>query len=100
MSDQSAKIYCGNGKVIKTQYGDLMKLSLTAEDVQKLQENLNNNWVNIVVKERREVSPTGLTHYLEIDTWKPKEGSAPAENTSNKSANNTDDDISVEDLPF
>lgn len=65
------KIYAGLGKNIKTQYGDLLKLSFTKDDVQKLQDNLNNGWVNLVVKERREPSEKGTTHYLEIDQWKP-----------------------------
>lgn len=65
------KIYVGNGRNINTQYGDLLKLSFTAEDVQKLQDNLDNGWINLVVKERREPSEKGTTHYMEVDTWKP-----------------------------
>lgn len=68
------KIYCGNGKKIATQYGDMMKLSLTADDLTKMQANLSNGWINLNVKERREPSQGGMTHYLEIDTWKPEAG--------------------------
>ena len=70
------KIYAGLGKNIKTQYGDLLKISFTKDDVQKLQDNLNNGWVNLVVKERREPSEKGTTHYLEIDQWSPNKDSA------------------------
>ena len=104
MSDQGQKIYCGNGRVIKTQYGELMKLSFTAEDLQKMQENLSNGWINVVVKERRTPSEKGTTHYLEVDTWKPepRDGdSAPAPKASApaKPAENVEE-MSAEDLPF
>jgi len=100
MSDQ--KVYVGNAKVIKTQYGELTKMSLTAEDVEKLQQNLENGWINVVIKERREPSASGFTHYLEVDTWKPKEGGAPAE----PKASNPEPvpasvpEMAPEDLPF
>ena len=97
MADQ--KIYCGNGRVIKTQYGDLMKLSFTAEDVEKLQNSLDNGWVNVVVKERREVSDKGTTHYLEVDTWKPNsEGEGSSEPASKPSQNKAE--VTADDLPF
>ena len=98
------KVYVGNGKVIKTQYGDLTKLSLTADDVEKLQNSLDNGWVNVVIKERREPSATGFTHYLEVDTWKPtprEDGAAPAK--AKKAPAATPDNVhemAPEDLPF
>lgn len=97
MADE--KIYCGNGKVIKTQYGDLMKLSFTAEDLGKLQESLDNGWVNVVVKERREPSEKGTTHYLEVDNWKPNADASVAPKETKSAAKNVED-ISAEDLPF
>ena len=94
------KIYCGNGRVIKTQYGELMKLSFTAEDLQAMQDNLDNGWINVVVKERREPSEKGTTHYLEVDTWKPNQegGSAAPAKAPAKPAQT--DEVSAEDLPF
>jgi hypothetical protein len=106
MSDQNDKKYCGNAKVIKTQYGDLMKISMTEADVKILQESLDNGWVNLVIKERRSPSPKGLTHYLEVDTWKPSgdrpQTGAPKSAPAAKAANDpfTEDEISVDDLPF
>ena len=107
MSDQDQsqqRIYCGNGKKITTQYGDLMKLSFSAEDIQKLQDNLNNGWVNAVLKERREPSPAGTTHFIQIDTWKPKtqdgEAPAPAPKAAPAKAEADEEEISAEDLPF
>ena len=97
MADE--KIYCGNGKVIKTQFGDLMKLSFTAEDLEKMQNNLENGWVNVVVKERREPSERGTTHYLEVDKWKPKtDGGAPP--SSAAKAVDSSVEASADDLPF
>lgn len=103
MSDE--KIYVGNGKKITTQYGDLMKLSITAEDLEKMQANLNNGWININVKERREPSAGGMTHYLEVDNWKPDpnkgggDKSAPAPAADSKPIP-PQDELSPEDLPF
>ena len=85
----SNKIYIGSGKVTKTQYGDLTKISFTAEDVKKLQENLSNGWVNLVLKEKKTKVEGKPTHYLEVDTWKP--------NTT-ATINNAKDDNG--DLPF
>lgn len=85
------RIYVGNAKVIKTQYGELMKLSLNEEDVQRLQESVKGGWVNVVVKERKEPSKGGMTHYLEVDNWKPEKQEAQEVDT---------DTISAEDLPF
>lgn len=101
MSEQAQKVYVGNGRKIQTQYGELFKLSFSAEDVEKLQGQIDNGWVNVVIKERRSPSPSGLTHYLEVDTWKPaprEDGEAPAPKpvTAPKSA----DEISADDLPF
>ena len=103
MSDE--KVYVGNGKVIKTQYGDLTKLSLTADDVEKLQGCLDNGWVNVVIKERREPSATGFTHYLEVDTWKPTprdgdDAPASAKASADKPAAKNVAEMAPEDLPF
>ena len=67
------KKYCGTGKKIKTKFGDMLKISLTTEDIKVLQENLKNGWVNLDVKERREPSEKGNTHYLEINEFIPSE---------------------------
>lgn len=100
MSDE--KIYCGNGKVIKTQYGEMMSLSFSAEDLEKMQSNLSNGWINVNVKQRREPSERGTTHYLEVDNWKPDpnraSSSAPA--AAAKPAPASTSEASVEDLPF
>ncbi len=96
------KIYVGNGKKITTQYGDLMKLSITAEDLEKMQANLSNGWININIKERREPSAGGMTHYLEVDTWKPNSSQGGGKDEAPKAAKPApaQDDLQPEDLPF
>ncbi len=96
------KIYCGNGKKITTRYGDMMRLSLSESDLQALQDNLENGWVNVKVCERREPSQSGMTHYLEVDTWKPnqdRDDAAPAAAKAPAKPAQTDE-VSAEDLPF
>lgn len=103
------KIYCGNGKKFKTQYGDMMKLSLHPDDIEKLVQRSKETkdrggWVNIDLKERREPSEKGMTHYLEIDTWEPnQDGGNPAKKAAAKPAADEvqlDEEITAEDLPF
>lgn len=86
----SEKIYIGQGKIIKTQYGELTKISFSAEDVKKLQENLTNGWVNLVVKEKKNKVEGKPTHYLEVDTYKKPEAKAEEPEANTES----------DDLPF
>jgi hypothetical protein len=62
-------IYAGNGKVVETKYGGMMKLSLMEQDVLMLQQNLKDGWVNASLKKRKEPSKGGFTHYLQIDEY-------------------------------
>ncbi len=98
MADE--KIFVGNGKEITTQYGPLLKLSFSAEDVEKLQKNLENGWINVVVKKRREPSERGTTHYLEVDKWKPSGDYNPSAANKKTEQAPAGDEVSVEDLPF
>lgn len=69
----SEKIYCGNGKKIEfANGGHIIKLSLREEDLSKMLMHINEKgWVNVNVCRRREPGKTGMTHYLEVDQWKP-----------------------------
>ena len=73
----SEKIYCGSAKEIQTKYGPMMKLSLSSSDIEKMQANLDNGWVNVKVLEKREKVEGKPTHYLEVDTWKPDPNQRP-----------------------
>ena len=82
----SEKQFCGNAKIIETQYGSLTKVSFSKKDLEVLQRNLENGWVNAVIKEKMNKQEGKPTHYLQVDNWKPEpkaEQSAPA----------TDDDL-------
>ena len=65
------KIFCGNAKIINTQYGELTKISFSASDLEKLKNELDNGWVNCVLKEKKNKVEGKPTHYLEVDKWKP-----------------------------
>ena len=72
MNDE--KIFCGSGKIIPTQYGELTKISFSKEDINKMVSYMkkeNSDWVNLVLKEKQNKVEGKPTHYLTIDTWKP-----------------------------
>lgn len=66
------KTYCGSAKVIKTQYGEIMKVSFSRSDIEKLTANLNEKgWINLNISERKEADKYGNTHSVVVDNWKP-----------------------------
>jgi len=68
------KIYCGNARIRKTNFGDQTQISLSRDDVKKITDHMNAEsltWVNINIKEKRDVIQGRPTHYLEVDQWKP-----------------------------
>lgn len=92
------KKYCGNAKMIETKYGDLIKHSFTAEDLKVLQDNLDNGWVNTVTKERKEPSKGGMTHYVEVDDWKPE--GLQTKTTGSQGNIDYPETINPDDIPF
>jgi broad-specificity NMP kinase len=69
-----SKIYCGSAKQIETQYGQMMKVSMSRADVEKLQANLNEKgYVNLKIQERQSADKFGNTHSVLIDTWQPNQ---------------------------
>lgn len=67
----SEKIYCGSAKVVTTKFGELTKVSFSKKDIDTMQENLKNGWINLVIKEKKEKVEGKPTHYLEVDSWQP-----------------------------
>ena len=68
----SDKIYCGTGRVQITRFGDLLKLNLHRDDIQKIVNWMNENsseWASLTVKEKREKVEGKPSHYIELDTW-------------------------------
>lgn len=90
------KIYCGSGRVIDTKYGKMLKLSFTEDDIKKLQENLDNGWVNVNVGKKKSPEDGKSTHYLTIDTWKPEKNKYDENNRHGLD----DSDDTKDSLPF
>ena len=70
----SEKIYCGNAKIVNTQYGDMTKILLHKDDVNKIVKYMKANdsdFINIDIKEKQNKVEGKSTHYLEVDQWKP-----------------------------
>lgn len=72
------KIFCGSARIIKTNYGEMVKLTFREPDLAALQSNLNEKgFVSALVKEKREPKEGKPTHYIEVDTWKPEPKERP-----------------------
>ena len=85
-------IFVGNAKIIKTQYGEMTKVSMHRDHINELIKWMKaeeKEWVNIQVCEKREKVEGKPTHYCKIDTWKPDNTQQPAAQTQESS-----------DLPF
>ena len=67
------KIYVGRTTEAQNKFGEQeVNIGFTAEDITKLQENLNEKgWVNLVLKKSKEGKP-----YLQVNTWSGKSGGA------------------------
>ena len=75
----SDMIFCGTARIVEFDNGgSIMKLSLRSEDLDTLLAHVENGWVNAEVCKRKEPSAKGQTHYVKIDTWKPKAASQQA----------------------
>ena len=75
----SEKIYCGSGRIFSTKYGDIPKLSLSRNDLDKMYQWMDENekdWVNLEVLPKKNPEQGKPTHYVAINEWKPekKEG--------------------------
>ena len=67
-------IYAGTAKIVSTKFGEMTKVSFNRTDLEKMVKYLNENdsdWINLVIKEKKEKQPGKPTHYLQVDDWKP-----------------------------
>lgn len=91
-------IYCGNARVIKTQYGDITKVSMSKSDLKKIadyMEQEKSDWINLEILGKKDPDIGKPTHYVRIDTYK----SAKKEETGlPESESQTDEPDN--DLPF
>ena len=80
------KIYGGNAKIVKTQFGDIWKVSQNRSDLEKLLKYMNENdteWINLDIKEKPQKVEGKPTHYLEL--YQPKaKGEYKAADTEKK----------------
>lgn len=71
-------IFCGSGKAIQTQYGELLKLSIGPKDLETITANVNEKgWINLLVRKRKEAGKYGETHSICVDQWKPETQESP-----------------------
>lgn len=73
----------GSAKAVKTQYGEILNLSLKLEDMQEIVNE--RGYVSMSVMARREPGQYGDTHYVVENDYKPKNAdgeSAPATSSS------------------
>ena len=93
------KIYAGSAKIVQTNYGEMTKISLHKEDVNKIVKHMketNSDWCNLDVKAKQSPQEGKPTHYLEINTWKPE-----AQPQQQKPTTTPAQDMEQEDdLPF
>jgi hypothetical protein len=75
------KIYAGQGRIVNTKFGQMTKLSFSLSDLEKLtnEAKLNNGWVNLDLKEKKDKAEGKPTHYCEVSNWKPEPKTAPIE---------------------
>jgi hypothetical protein len=67
------KIYCGSGRIFDTKFGKQMKVSFSKKDINKMVSYMKANnleWINLVIKEKKDKVEGKPTHYLEVDTYK------------------------------
>ena len=88
----SDPIYCGNANEIQTAHGKLMKLSISAKDIETMSANLNNGWVNVDVKGKRNPAEGKPTHYLQVNDWKPE--------NANRNEPQAEVNVNVDDKPL
>lgn len=93
------KIYVGSGKAVETQYGTLIKLSFSMQDLATMHSSMNEKgYVNLNLNERRTPSDYGQTHSMTIDTWKPD--ASKAKEQQNYKRVPKQEDINLDDVPF
>ena len=66
------KVFAGSGRTVKTKYGEMTKISFSRKDLETLMANLDNGWVNTILKAKKEVVEGKPSHYLEVDFYKPE----------------------------
>ena len=83
-------------KAVNGQFGEFFNMSF---NIEKLSQYANEKgYVNVVMSKRREVGQYGDTHYFTLNEWTPENNQS--NNTQNKASDDSNADISIEDIPF
>jgi len=93
------KIYCGNARIVTTKFGDITKVSMSKDDINKIVKYMkegDSNWINLEVIEKKDPTKGKATHYVSIDTWKPEK----REETGLPPSDIQPGDDEGDDLPF
>jgi hypothetical protein len=96
-------IYAGTAKLVATKFGEMTKVSFNRTDLEKLTKYMNENdteWVNLVIKEKKEKVEGKPTHYLQVDEWKPNTTKEKKEFTLNTEKNEMVNKFEANVLPF
>ncbi len=96
-------IYAGTAKLVATKFGEMTKVSFNRTDLEKLTKYINENdteWVNLVIKEKKEKVEGKPTHYLQVDEWKPNTTKEKKEFTLNTEKNEMVNKFEGDALPF
>jgi hypothetical protein len=96
-------IYAGTAKLVATKFGEMTKVSFNRTDLEKLTKYMNENdseWVNLVIKEKKEKVEGKPTHYLQVDEWKPNTTKEKKEFTLNTEKNEMVNKFEGDALPF
>jgi len=90
------KIYCGSGRIVTGKFGQIIKISLSKEDINKIVSYMNQNgseWANLEMKEKQNPVAGKPTHYLQIDDWKPEAKQAEQAPVRTESVESDDDSL-------
>jgi hypothetical protein len=99
------KTYIGKGKAIG-QYGNVaINICLSDIPSHAVSEFKGKQYVKLVISQMRSQDEKGRTHTVWVDDWQPdpnRKQSAPQETTQQPTtdANQDDDQINPEDIPF
>ena len=79
-------------KAVKTQYGELLNVSISEGGLTELQTNKNaKGYANITIAERKETDKHGNTHYAFYNDYKPQ----MKQETATQPESETNDDLPI-----
>lgn len=96
-------VYVGNGKIVSTKFGDMTKLSMHKDDINRIvkyMKETKSDWVNLDLKEKREPAQGKPTHYLEINQYKPEKQSANNAPVQKEQTKTIIEEMEHDELPF